>query len=433
MSTLLEKDKNAVWHPFTQHQTEAPPLEVVKAKGSFLYTADGRKILDGMSSWWVNLHGHCHPYIAAKVQEQLETLEHVIFAGCTHSPAVTLAERVLAMLPKDFSKAYYSDNGSTAVEVGIRMALQYWSNLGKPKKRILAFRHAYHGDTFGAMSVSERSVFTQMLSDHLFPVDFIDPPLEHAERGKSFYQLEEKLKENKDYAAFVFEPLVQGVGGMLFQDAEELSQLIELCKKHEVLCISDEVFTGFGRTGKLFATDFLRVQPDIIALGKCLTGGTMTLAMTVCSEKIYEAFLSEDKRKTLFHGHSYTANPIACAAANASLDLLLSEESLKDRKRIEEQHKSFSEKLHANPDFSKYFKDVRSKGVILALEWADEQESGYLHNIRDRLYSFFLEKNFLLRPFGNLLMVVPPYCTSSEDLEKLYSAIIEFAHHNYKN
>lgn len=426
MTELLDKDHKHIWHPYTQHKTAGKPLEVVWAEGSFLYTADGRSMFDAMSSWWVILHGHCHPYLIAKVQEQFARLDQVIFAGCTHQPAVQLAERILTLLPPVFSKVFYSDNGSTSVEVALKMCIQYWRNQGKSKKRILAFRHGYHGDTFGAMAVSERGVFTETFSDFLFPVDYIDPPLRDQERGRSVQQMKELLVKNNDYAAFIFEPMVQGVAGILIQDESELSQLIQLAQENGVLCIADEVLTGFGRTGKLFATEYLSVQPDILCFAKCLTGGTIPLAMTICKEGIFEGFLSEDKSKTLFHGHSYTANPIACAAANASLDLLMKKESMDGRKRISESHKNFCKTVSEDSQARHWFKDIRHMGTLLALEWKSSEQSGYMNTFRDQMYHYLLDKGQLLRPMGNVLIISPPYSSSTQDLEQTYTAIMDF-------
>lgn len=430
MTELLEKDRNYIWHPYTQHKTARKPLEVVWAEGSFLYTADGKSIFDAISSWWVILHGHCHPYISAKVQEQFVRLEQVIFAGFTHQPAVSLAERVLSLLPKEFSKVFYSDNGSTSVEIALKMCIQYWHNQGKAKRRILAFRHGYHGDTFGAMAVSERGPFTKAFSEYLFPVDYIDPPLRKAERGASLQQLKKALNNN-EYAAFIYEPLVQGAGGMLMQDEGELAQLIQYAQENEVLCIADEVMTGFGRTGKLFASEFLTVQPDIMCLAKGLTGGTMPLAMTVCKEKVFEAFLSEDKANMLYHGHSFSANPIACSAALASLDLLMKKESVDGRKRIEECHKNFAKTLAADEHAKHWFTDVRHQGTILALEWCTSEQTHYHNTLRDQMYDFFLERGQLLRPLGNVLYILPPYCASVQDLEQTYATIMDFGHKHF--
>lgn len=430
MTELLEKDRNFIWHPYTQHKTATKPLEVVWAEGSFLYTADGKSIFDAISSWWVLLHGHCHPYLIAKVQEQFERLEQVMFAGFTHQPAVLLAERVLSLLSPEFSKVFYSDNGSTSVEIALKMCIQYWHNQGKAKRRILAFRHSYHGDTFGAMAVSDRGIFTNPFSEFLFPVDYIDPPLRNAERGNSLKQMEELLSK-QDYAAFIFEPLVQGAGGMLMQDEKELSQLIQYAQEHQVLCIADEVMTGFGRTGKLFASEFLSVQPDIICLAKGLTGGTMPLAMTICKEKIFEGFLSEDKANTLYHGHSFTANPIACAASLASLDLLMKKESIEGRKRIAENHRNFCKTIDEDSRARNWFTDVRQQGTILALEWRSSEKTNYLHKLRDQMYEYFIERGQLLRPLGNVLYILPPYCASAQDLEQTYSTIMDFGRNHF--
>ncbi len=430
MTDLLERDRKYIWHPYTQHKTEKDPLEVVWAEGSFLYTADGRSIYDAISSWWVILHGHCHPYMIAKVQEQLGRLEHVHFAGCTHQPAVTLAERILALLP-GFSKVFYSDNGSTSVEIGLKMALQFWSNQGVKKKKILALRGGYHGDTFGAMSVSDRSVFTNPFSDHMFAVDYVDPPLRKSTRGHAFNQLEALLNASDEYAAFIFEPMVQGTGGMLMHDATELSQMIQLAQERKVLCIADEVMTGFGRTGKLFASEYLSQSPDIICIAKGLTGGTMPLAMTICREHVYEGFLSEDRTKTFFHGHSFTANPVACAAALASLDLLMKKESKEGRTRIATHHSDFCAAIDNDAQAKGWFNDVRQLGTILALEWKSSGQQHYLHGLRDTMYSFFLERGVLLRPLGTVLYILPPYSSAAQELEQTYSAIMDFGRSHF--
>lgn len=431
MTELLDKDQRYIWHPYTQHKTAGSPLEVVWAEGSFLYTADGKSIFDAISSWFVILHGHCHPYLIAKVQEQFSRLEQVIFAGFTHQAAVQLGERVVSLLPEGYSKVFYSDNGSTAVEVALKMALQYWQNQGQMKKRILAFRGGYHGDTFGAMSVSDRGVFTQAFSEFLFPVDFIDAPLLSKPRGEALRELEKTLAAHQDYAAFIFEPMVLGVGGFLLQDETELSLMIRCAKEHGVLCIADEVLTGFGRTGKTFASEYLNEQADIICLAKGLTGGTLPLAMTVSSEAVYQGFLSDDKNKTFYHGHSFAANPLACAAALANLDLLLKKECRDARKRISESHKNFAKTLLEDSKAKTWFNDIRHLGTILALEWKTPQETHYHNSLRDRMYAFFLERGQLLRPFGNVLYIVPPYSAAVQDLEQTYSTILEFGHNHY--
>lgn len=426
MSDLLDRDRKVIWHPYTQYKTAPMPHDVVWAEGSFLYTADGRSLFDAISSWWVILHGHCHPYLIAKVQEQFSKLDQVIFSGFTHQPAVQLAERVLSLLSPEFTKVYYSDNGSTAVEAAIKMSIQYWHNQGVDKKRFLTFRNGYHGDTLGAMSVSQRSVFNEPFSNFMFAVDYVDPPLLGNPRGDSLKQLQRCLEENKDYAAFIFEPLVQGVGGMLVQDETELSDMIRLAKQHEVLCIADEVMTGFGRTGKLFASHYLTEQADFVCLSKGLTGGVLPLAMTVTNNKVFDGFLSDDKMKAYLHGHSFSGNPLACAAGLASLDLLMKKECIEVRKRIAESHHQFKNTVMEDAKAREWFKEVRHIGTILAFEWKTPEGSGYMNTLRDKMYDYFIERGQLLRPLGNVLYILPPYGSSSQDLEQTYSAIMDF-------
>jgi adenosylmethionine-8-amino-7-oxononanoate aminotransferase len=420
MSDIVNKDKQNIWHPFTPLTSASEPIEIQSAKGIYLHTADGRKIIDGISSWWVNLHGHSHPYIAKALCEQALKLEHVIFAGFTHEPAVKLSENLLSILPKNQSKIFFSDNGSTAVEVAIKMVLQYWHNKGVDKKRIIALSGAYHGDTFGAMAVGERGIFTKAFHSHLFDVEFIDlPKKEHEE--KSIQQFT-KLIGHKDVAGFIFEPLVQAAGGMRMYAPHVLDELISLAKTHDVCCIADEVFTGFGRTGKLFASDYLKHKPDIMALSKGLTGGTMPLGVTSCSEQITKAYQSDDFLKTFFHGHSYTANPLACSAANASFELLMSDQCQMDIQRITEKHCQFKKSIQEH----RFIKEVRTIGTILAIELQSEEETSYTNSARKTIYEFFLERNLLLRPLGNVIYILPPYIISNEELDKIYDTIKAF-------
>jgi adenosylmethionine-8-amino-7-oxononanoate aminotransferase len=371
----------------------------VRGEGACLYDENGKRYIDAVSSWWVNIHGHANPYIAQKVAEQLLKLEHVIFAGFTHEPAVLLAERLLKILPSNQAKAFYSDNGSTATEVAIKMCLQYWHNQGIERTKILAFKNAYHGDTFGAMAVSGRSAFTAAFDNLLFEVEFIDLP-----GASNIEELKTHISQLKtQLACFIFEPLVQGASGMIMYEAEYLDQLMKHCKTEGVLLIADEVFTGFGRTGKSFACDYVVTQPDIMCFSKGLTGGTMAFGLTTCAQSIYDAFLSDDRMKTLFHGHSYTANPVACSAALASLDLFLEDSTKENIKRIVDSHKQFALKLKAHPRI----KTVRQTGTILAMEWETGSGTSYFSSLRDRLYSYFLEAGIILRPLGNILYILP--------------------------
>ena len=422
---LQESDKKNIWHPFTPLVDGIEPLLVESASGVYLHLNGGRKIIDAVSSWWVNLHGHSHPVIANAIAEQAKKLEHVIFAGFTHEPAIQLSENLLSILPKNQSKIFFSDNGSTAVEVALKMAIQYWHNQGiKNKTKIIAQDGAYHGDTFGSMSVGERGAFTNAFSPYLFNVEFIDFPIED-HKGKLLKDFESKLQTNQ-VGVFIYEPLVQGAAGMRMYSSEILEQLISIAQQHDVVCIADEVFTGFGRTGKLFASDYLKVQPDIVAVSKGITGGFMPLGVTSCSEKILDAFKSADASKTFFHGHSYTANPLACAAANASFDLLMSNECQQSIQQISQSHSEFVSKNKNH----KAIKNIRSLGTILAIELQTQEGTSYFSEARKKIYPFFLEQNILLRPLGNVIYVLPPYVIKQEELNYIYSAIEKFLNLN---
>jgi len=415
---LQERDKKVIWHPYTQMKGALPQLPIVKGEGVYLIDEQNKRYIDAVSSWWVNIHGHANAHIAAKVSAQLLQLEHVIFAGFTHEPAVLLAERLLPLLPGKQEKVFYSDNGSTAVEVALKMCFQYWSNKGnKQRKKVLAFKDAYHGDTFGAMSVSGRSIFTHPFTELLFDVEFIDLPNE----GNISY-LTARIEQLKSaLACFIFEPLILGAGGMQMYEAKYLNQLVNACQANEILCIADEVMTGFGRTGTYFACEQLIARPDLFCLSKGLTGGTMPLGVTTCNSKIFEAFLSDDKLKTLYHGHSFTANPVACSASLASLDILLAPETLVNIKRIEKQHSIFKDEIANHPKV----KTVRQTGTIIAIEWETGESTTYLSSLRDKLYTYFLNKGIVLRPLGNIIYILPPYIITNEELTYIYRTIFE--------
>jgi len=380
-----------------------------------LFDENGNSYIDAISSWWVNLHGHGNAYIAEKLYRQALQLEQVIFAGFTHRPAVELAERVLPLLPGDFSKIFYSDNGSTSTEVALKMSIQYWWNKGQVKRtKILAFKDSYHGDTFGAMSVSDRSVFTMAFHGLLFEVVFIDTP-----NKDNIDSLKTIVEAHTDEAAaFIYEPLVQGAGGIKMYNAAAMDELLKFVKQNGIICIADEVMTGFGRTGKLFACEYLAEKPDIICLSKGLTGGTMALGVTACVHKIYEAFVNDDKYKTFFHGHSFTANPLACTAAMASLDLLLKEDCLLQIIWIAEKNKLFAETLKNKAGI----KNIRILGTILAFE-IDKGKDEYLNNISNIITDKCLAEGVYLRPLGNTVYIMPPYCITEMELEKIYSVI----------
>ncbi|AYN02062.1 adenosylmethionine--8-amino-7-oxononanoate transaminase [Chryseobacterium sp. 3008163] len=414
---LQERDRAVNWHPYTQMKTADDIIPIIKGKGVYLFDDQGNKYIDAVSSWWVTLHGHAHPYIAQRVSEQLNTLEQVIFAGFTHEPAIQLSENLLKLLPENQQKVFYSDNGSTAVEVALKMCIQHAYNRGKEKTKTLAFKNAYHGDTFGAMSVSGRSVWTKPFGEMLFEVIFIDTP-----NSGNLENLKKQIRNHaNEIACFIYEPLIQGAAGMLMYDAEDLDELMKFCREQEILMVQDEVFTGFGRTGKLFAANHLSENPDIMCFSKGLTGGTMPMGITTCSNEIYNAFLSDEKYMALFHGHSFTANPLACTAALASMELLLNDETQENILRISEQHYKFSKILKQHP----HVENVRQTGTILAWEIKNDQETSYFNEIGKKLYDDFLSRGIIMRPLGNVMYLVPPYCISAKELNFIYENILE--------
>ena len=414
-------DKKYIWHPFTHLNYQRKNTLITKARGVYLYTQDGRKIIDAIGSWWVNVHGHSHPYIVKQLKAQLDVMEHCVFSGFTHAPAIRLAAQLAEMVPINHPKIFYSDNGSTAVEVGIKMALQYFYNKQQAyKTKIIAFRNAYHGDTFGGMSVAARNVFNQAFRKNLFSTYFIEVPNE-----KNFEQVKNQLIkyiQKKHIAAFIFEPLVQGAGGMRMYEALYLDELMRICKENDVLCIADEVFTGFGKTGKLFACAYLKNTPDILCLSKGLTGGFLPLGVTVASDPIYQVFVDTDKRKTFYHGHSFTANPLMCTAALANIHLIRRKEFFNKVERIAEWHERFVQEVQQH----KMVKAARCKGLIMAIEIKSKEKTHYLNTLSSVIEAYFIERSILLRPLGNVLYVVPPVCITKKELHYIYSVIRDF-------
>lgn len=417
----IEADKQYIWHPFTPQKPYQEPVFIQSGKGSWLFDDRGNRYLDAISSWWVNLHGHGHPYIAEKLYEQALRLEHIIFAGFTHQPAISLASRLIPLLPGNFAKIFYSDNGSTATEVALKMSIQYWWNKREPKRKtLLAFKNAYHGDTFGAMSVSDRSVFTLAFHDMLFDVHFLDTPTR-----ENIDDLKKLIHTVGDeVAAFIYEPLVQGAGGMTMYPADLLNELLVTAHARGIICIADEVMTGFGRTGKLFASDYLMEKPDIICLSKGLTGGTMALGVTACTARIYDAYLEEDKKKTFFHGHSFTANPLACTAALASLDLLEMDAG-KGIAQLCSWNQDFLDQLiNLGADSKSVIQSPRQTGTILAFEM-NNREHNYLNQVGSSITLKAMEKGLYLRPLGNTVYFMPPYCLTSEEYTMLANSTME--------
>jgi adenosylmethionine-8-amino-7-oxononanoate aminotransferase len=415
---LITRDRAVIWHPFTQSSLQQIPLAVRAAHGAWLHLESGERLLDGISSWWCNLHGHGHPLLVEAATEQFRTLDHVLFAGCTHEPAVALAEQLLAILPGNVSKIFFSDNGSTAVEVALKLAIQFWHNRGEQRRTIAALKDSYHGDTFGAMAAGARSLFSKPFDPLLFNVRHFSTSASPDDIAAF-----EKLCSSGTVAAFIFEPRVQGAGGMRVYDLSNLERYLTICRKHSVLCIADEVMTGFGRTGPLFASTGLAHGPDLICLSKGLTSGSIPLAVTACSERIFQEFVSSDYSHTFFHGHTYTGNPIACAIALASLRLTLSDECSRARATIETAHTECVARLQELPNVE----NPRVAGTILAFDYHDTQGAGYLSNVKARAMEFFRKRGILLRPLGNVVYTIPPYCVQKEELAQLHEAIIDFA------
>ncbi len=418
-----------IWHPYTQSHLDPEPLRVVRAEGTYLYTADGRKIIDAISSWWVNLHGHCHPRIANAVADQAKELDHVLLAGFIHPSVERLTEKLQQIVPSALTNVFFSDNGSTAVEVGLKMAVQYWQNRGCPEKQeVVALEHAYHGDTVGAMSVSADSGFTSPFSRLRFPVHRVHSAYclrcpvgrERSTCNIDCVQSLEQLLEQRGnkIAAVIVEPLLQGAGGMIVHPIEFLERVRALCSAHQVLVIADEVLTGFGRVGRMFACDRAGVVPDLMCLSKGITGGFLPLGATLCTDAIHQEFTGSGR--SFFHGHSYTGNPLSCAAAVANLEIFESEDVFGRIDAIALQHAEHLPRLAAHPRVA----EARQIGTVAAIELKAD-DAGYFSTLKPRLYQFFLERGVLLRPLGHVIYVLPPYCISRKDLRYVYEVIEE--------
>lgn len=414
---LIERDRQHLWHPYTQHKTAALPIAIGKGKDALLWDENGKEYIDAIASWWVNPFGHSNHFIADAIYKQLTTLEHVLFGGFTHEPAIILAEKLLELLPDNQKKLFFSDNGSTAVEVAIKVALQYFYNKGEKKPTIIAFENAFHGDTFAAMAASGISFYTQAFHGMFIDVVRIPVPTKGNEKA-SFAALREVVKTN-GCAAFIFEPLVQGAAGMVMYEPEALDELLKICREHKILTIADEVMTGFGKTGKNFACDYLYNQPDMMCLSKALTGGTIPMAVTTFTGDIFDGFYDDDINKALFHGHTFTANPTGCAAALASLALLQTPEMQQNIIRVNKKHLDFQNRIALHPKVV----TTRVLGVIFALEIKTEGQASYYGTLRNKLYDFFIENGIILRPVGNIVYILPPYVITDGQLQKIYEAV----------
>lgn len=416
----IELDKRHVWHPYTQARTAPDPLPVERAEGAWLITPDGRRVFDAVSSWWVTLHGHAHPHIARAVADQAARLEQVIFAGCAHEPAARLAAELAEVLPGNLERIFFSDNGSTAVEVALKMCMQFWSNRGEERTRFLALEDAYHGDTFGAMSVSARSVFTRAFTPLLFSVGRLPFPDTPEREGAMLEACRAELAAG-NVAGVIVEPLLLGAGGMKVWKPETLAALAALCREFFTPMIADEVLTGFGRTGTMFAVEQAGIVPDVVCLSKGLSGGFLPFAVTACRGEMYEAFLDDDKGKALLHGHSFTANPLGCAAALASLEVFRTEPVFE---RIAGLHRVHRERL-AELSSSSRLENPRRVGTIAALD-VRADAPGYMSNAARDLTAAALENGILLRPLGNTIYLLPPFCTTEQELHTVYDFLCNY-------
>lgn len=421
----MKYNESKIWHPFTQHGLNEPIIKIKNAKDEFLYTEDSKKIIDGISSWWVNTLGHSNPAITNAICKQAEALQQVIFAGFTHNTAEEVAAKIRQFLPPKLEYAFFSDSGSTSVEVALKMAVGYFHNKGfENKTKVVAFDKAYHGDTFGGMSSGGKSVFNKAYTNMLFDTIHLPYP-EKANGNKTIYAFKEILqKQSNEIAAIIIEPLILGSGGMLIYEPFVIDELYKLAKENKVFFILDEVMTGFGRTGTMFAFEQTNIVPDIICLSKGLTGGNLPLALTMATKEIYDAFYSKNKSDMFFHSSSYTANPIACAAASANLDIWANEPVLEKVKNINKSHLGKIETFKNN----QFVKNVRVLGSIFALD-INVENSGYLSDIAIDLYSFYTKNGVLLRPLGNTVYIMPPYCISSASLDKIYDTIEKSIEH----
>lgn len=417
--SLAARDKKVLWHPYTQMRTAKPPLAAVSGRGAKIFLEGGRSLIDAISSWWVNLHGHGNPHIAEAIGRQAYKLEHILFADCTHEPAVSYAERLLPLLPGSMSKIFYSDNGSTAVETALKMAIGHERKRGGAKRRILCFENSFHGDTFGAMSSSGKNIFNKPFWSYLFQSTMVSPPYPEQEE-KALTSLDKALQED-DFFAFIYEPVLLGAGGMRSYCLKTMDKMLSLLKKREIPLIADEVMTGFGRTGPLFASEMMEIKPDILCLSKGISGGFLPFALTACREEIHSSFLSDNLHDALLHGHSYTANPLGCAAAHASLDLLLSDSCQERRRGVRERHEKFVKRWDGNT----LLKRIECIGTILILEYQDNSSGGYFSTIKEAITQHFENRGILVRPLGSTLYIMPPYCITEDELDEIYTAVEE--------
>ncbi|MFT3688800.1 adenosylmethionine--8-amino-7-oxononanoate transaminase [Paenirhodobacter sp.] len=407
-----------IWHPFTQHALFPTMRPIARAEGAWLTDTDGRRIFDAISSWWVVTHGHCHPRIVQAIRDQAGRLDQVIFAGYTHDPAENFARALLPRVPDTLTRVFFSDSGSTSVEVALKMVLGHFRHRGSPRHRIVVMQDGYHGDTVGTMSAGERGAFTQPYDPLLFAVDRIPFPTGD---GQATLDALERVCRRPETAALLVEPLVLGAGGMRVYAPGILAEMAAVCARHGVLLIADEVMTGWGRTGRFLACDHAGVAPDVLCLSKGITGGHLPLAVTLCREEIYRSHLSTDRRRTFFHSSSYTANPIACAAACANLAIWAEEPVQARIDAVAAAQAEGAARFRRHPNLS----EVRQIGTILAAEIG--RGADYLAETGPALMRFFADRDLLIRPLGRTVYLLPPYCATAAELSACHDAILEAA------
>ena len=413
--TLSKRDQKHLWHPLTQHKLHPEHLAITKAKASTLWDEEGNTYIDGIASWYTCMYGHCNDYIIEKVTEQFKHLDQIVFSGFTHEPAIKMAEDLMRILPENQEKIFFSDNGSTSVDIAIKMALQYHFNKQQNRKTIICLENAFHGDTFGAMAVSGLSVYNGPFESFLIDVKRIPVPSD--ENFNEVLSAFSALINSGDVAGFIFEPLVQGAAAMNMYKPEHLDTLIAYAQKHDVVCIADEVMTGFGKTGKYFASDYLNHKPDVMCLSKSLTGGLVPMALTTCSMHIFNAFYDDDMTKGLFHGHTYSANPTACTAVSAGVNLLTSQDMQSNSSRVNQKHLDFESHISKHPRV----KSTRVLGVIFALDMDIEMDR--YGKTRYKIFDFFMDKGVFLRPLGNTIYILPPFVITNDELDTIYKTI----------
>ena len=412
---LKERDQKHIWHPLTQHKLHPEAIAITKAKGCVLHDENGNEYIDAIASWYTCMYGHCNDYVTSRVTAQMQVLDQVVFSGFTHEPAVKLSEALIDILPENQNKIFFSDNGSSSVEIGIKMALQYHFNTGEKRNTLIAFEDGFHGDTFGAMSVSGLSVYNGPFEEFFLDVKRI--PVPNGDNHEAILNTLQTIIDNNKVAGFVYEPLVQGAAAMKMHNADGLNQILEFCKANHIITVADEVMTGFGKTGQHFASLYMEQKPDVICLSKALTAGLLPMAITTCSQAIYNAFYSDDIGKGLFHGHTYSANPLACTAALAGIELLQSKAIQDNIQMVIAAHKAFNDRIKNHPKV----KSTRQTGVIFALDLNIEMKR--YGDLRDKLFHFFMDNGIFLRPLGSTIYIQAPYVITETQLEQIYTVI----------